>query len=168
MHIISITFKLSKSDFINGNDVLYFCTNPRKVINILFLILFISLSGINIYFGIILKDNISLGIGITLILLPILVEIMRRFRNVRFYNKSKVCSEEINYTFDDEKIKRRSESYYTEYKVSSINKVINSKNWIFLFLNNGQQNLIPKKAFEETDLNILKEIFDQNKVKNNL
>lgn len=168
MDTLLTSFKLSKSEFLNGNNVLYFCINPRKTLNLITLFFIIILSIANIYFGITSNDNIALLVGIILLLLPFFIIILHNWKNNRFYKSSKVCSEEISYIFNKEKISRNSESYSGEYKVSSLNKVIKTKNWIFLFLNTGQINLLPKRNFSENDLIFLKEIFDENKVKNNL
>jgi hypothetical protein len=86
----------------------------------------------------------------------------------RGYLKNKRISESIEYTFEENRLIIRGESFNSELSWDKINKVTLTKNWLLIWQTKISANAIPRKDISESDLANLKIILASNRVKNNL
>ena len=78
------------------------------------------------------------------------------------------AKENIEYEFQDTHFIIRGESFNANFSWDKVQKVTETKNWLFIWFNSQAANPIPKEAIWEGELMKLKEILNANKVKNNL
>ena len=96
---------------------------------------------------------------------PILVYIYAR----KNYNTNKRISESISYTFDKDTIQITGESFDSKFTWDKIYRVTESKNWILIWQNPQVANVVPKRDFQEEELQAFKNMVSlHSKVKNKL
>lgn len=74
----------------------------------------------------------------------------------------------LHYYFDDEFYRGTGDDFKLETRINSFLKVVSTKKWLFLYTNREIASLIKKNDIPTEKLPILKQIFDENGVENNL
>lgn len=74
------------------------------------------------------------------------------------FTSSQRLKEKISYEFDPEKIKISGESFHSEMDWPQTHKIVELKDWILIYHNALIANVIPKRAFNDKDLNNFKEL----------
>ena len=164
MDKIILTTKLSLEDYIKINyHLLYRKWAVRFMTGIGF---FMVLSLLFTFDSYIEFPWLQLLLGLFFIIgQPILVYIYAR----KNYNTNKRISESISYTFDKDTIQITGESFDSKFTWDKIYRVTESKNWILIWQNPQVANVVPKRDFQEEELQAFKNMVSlHSKVKNKL
>lgn len=84
-----------------------------------------------------------------------------------FYSNKKI-QENISYTFTNEKMYVKGETFEAEVIWNTVYKVKENKNWFLIFQSAQIMNMIPKKYFTENQISELRNIIKDNNVKSKL
>lgn len=84
-----------------------------------------------------------------------------------FYSNP-TLQESITYNFSSDKIQIFGETFESEFSWSTINRIIETKNWFTIYQSSNIANLIPKKNFTQQQIIELRNIITQNNVKSRL
>ena len=105
--------------------------------------------------------NILTGIAFAF-LLPLSVI----FHTKKLYRTDKRYKESVDWTISENKLKRKSNSFETEFNWTSILNIKKFNNWIIItYKDNVAPNAIPKKSFKtDYDYELFWEYADKNKV----
>jgi len=150
-----ITFR----DFLNFNIKNSF---PRIIIFSLILLLFFGLN----YFS--SEDDAqeiskSALIWFPAIILFIIVRSYFRLKNT-FYSNTKI-QEEIIYTFTDEKVQTKGETFEGDFTWNTVFKVKELKDWFLIYQSAQTMNMIQKAKMEKDQISELRKIIAENGVK---
>lgn len=85
-----------------------------------------------------------------------------------YFNDSRI-TETITYTFDNEIVESKGESFDSSFTWDKVYMVAETKSWILLYPSRYIAYVIPKSKISKEDLNILKSIIESHKkIKNKL
>jgi hypothetical protein len=162
-----IESKLSEKDFINLSFVLSYGTISMRIITGLFFLLFLF-GLISVIFFPVSPVN-SGGEQVLLYAAFLFIRpIMTYFTAKKNYKANQRSSELIVYNFDTDYLSIKGESFNSEFSWDKINKVTQTKNWVFIWQTKAFANAIPKHDIWEEQIDELKEILKKHQVKNNL
>lgn len=153
--ITHITFR----DFLNFNIKNSF---PRIIIFSLILLLFL---GLNFFSS---EDNAqeiskSALIWFPAIILFIIVRSYFRLKNA-FYSNTKI-QEEIIYTFTEEKVQTKGETFEGDFTWNTVFKVKELKDWFLIYQSAQTMNMIQKAKMDKDQIRELRKIITENGVK---
>lgn len=150
-----ITFK----DFLNFNIK---NSMPRIIIFSLIILLFLGLNFYNTE-----KDtqNIlqSASIWFAAVFVFIIIRSYFRLKNA-FYSNKKI-QEEITYTFTDEKVNTKGETFDGDFLWETVYRIKENKNWFLIYQSKTTMNMIPKKYFSDNQISELRSLIEKNNVK---
>ena len=153
-----ITFK----DFLNFN-----LKNSLSRIIIFSLIIFLFF-GLNFYNA--ENDTREIFKSATLwfaaIIVFIIVRSYFRLKNA-FYSNMKI-QEEITYTFTDEKVHTKGETFEGDFTWNTVFKVKETEDWFLIYQSKLTMNMVPKKDFSDSQISELRSIIKNNKVNSKL
>ena len=86
----------------------------------------------------------------------------------RNFKANRRISEIVQYTFDEQNLTIKGESFNSQYSWDKIHKVSQTKNWLLIWQNRQVANPIPKRDVWDGEMQDLKEILMRHNVKNNL
>jgi len=150
-----ITFR----DFLNFNIKTSF---PRIIIFSLILLLFLGLNFFN-------NENDSQEIfkfaviWFPAIILFIIVRSYFRLKNA-FYSNKKI-QEEIIYTFTDEKVQTKGETFEGDFTWNTVFKVKELKDWFLIYQSKQTMNMLQKAKMDKEQISELRKIITENGVK---
>lgn len=81
-----------------------------------------------------------------------------------FYSNKKIQENNL-YTFNEDNIQIKGESFETEFTWKSIYKVKELKNWFLIYQSINVMNIVPKKNFSKEQIHELRQIILRNDVK---
>ena len=150
-----ITFR----DFLNFNIKNSFL---RIIIFSLILLLFL---GLNFFSGEDDAQEISKSalIWFPAIILFIIVRSYFRLKNA-FYSNTKI-QEEIIYTFTDEKVQTKGETFEGDFTWNTVFKVKELKDWFLIYQSAQTMNMIQKAKMEKDQISELRKIITENGAK---
>ena len=159
-----IKSKLVEKDFINVNFMLLWDRNLIKafagIVGVMFVI---SVFGI-----LFVKELSDMSIPWGLFIFPVVVIGVTYFNAKRTFAANSRIAETIEYGFTNEKFTVTGESFNANFAWGKLRKVTKSKKWILVWQSPQSANPIPLQSFDQLQLDELKEILENNKVKNNL
>ena len=106
------------------------------------------------------KMTFQFVIGIILIFLTPYKVFATTKRN---FNSNQRLQEEIEYEFTNEKMKIKGESFNSEFDWYNTNKIEELNNWFLIYQSSTTGNLIPKKNLSKTEIEQLRNIFNEQK-----
>jgi len=153
-----ITFK----DFLNFN-----LKNSLSRIIIFSLIIFLFF-GLNFYNAENDTKEIfkSATIWFAAIIVFIIVRSYFRLKNA-FYSNKKI-QEIITYTFTDERVHTKGETFDGDFTWNTVFKVKETKDWFLIYQSKTTMNMIPKKNFNSNQISEFRKIIVKKEVKSNL
>ncbi len=158
-----IKTKLSQEDYIRGNFVLLY----SKISVLIFTGIIVLVLLAMILAAIILPD-----FSITQIMFPLLMLIafpMATFFSAkRNYSANPMTGETIEYRFERDYFSVKGETFDSQIPWNRIHKVTLKKNWLLVWQNFQNANPIPRKDISQTDLALIRQILNDQNVKNNL
>ncbi|HTB52414.1 MAG TPA: YcxB family protein [Ferruginibacter sp.] len=159
-----IESKLSERDFINATFVLLYSKRYIKITIAVFVLIFlVNIAGL--IFNPVSSSYWQLFVLVgVLFVRPIIIYINVK----RSFASNKRSGELVIYTFGNDYLSIKGESFSTELSWDKIYKVTQSKNWVFIWQNKGFANILSKQDIWEEQIDQLKVILQHHKVKNTL
>lgn len=105
----------------------------------------------------------SASLWFAAIIVFVIVRSYFRLRNT-FYSNKKI-QEEIIYTFTDEKVQTKGETFDGDFTWNTVFKVRETKDWFLIYQSKLTMNMVPKKFFSTSQIFELRKIIDHNGVK---
>ncbi|MBW3523220.1 YcxB family protein [Chryseobacterium sp. NKUCC03_KSP] len=150
-----ITFK----DFLNFNIKNSF---PRIIIFSLIILAIFGLNFSNAEYN--TKEIFkSASIWFAAVFIFIIIRSYFRLKNA-FYSNKKI-QEEIIYTFTDEKVQTKGETFDGDFTWNTVHRVKETKDWFLVYQSKTTMNMIPKKYFSPSEIIELRNIIEKNNVK---
>ncbi|MFC0427103.1 YcxB family protein [Chryseobacterium scophthalmum] len=150
-----ITFK----DFLNFNIKNSF---PRIIIFSLIILAIFGLNFSNAEYN--TKEIFkSASIWFAAVFVFIIIRSYFRLKNA-FYSNKKI-QEEIIYTFTDEKVQTKGETFDGDFTWNTVHRVKETKDWFLVYQSKTTMNMIPKKYFSPSEIIELRNIIEKNNVK---
>ena len=150
-----ITFK----DFLNFNIKNSF---PRIIIFSLIILAIFGLNFSNAEYN--TKEIFkSASIWFAAVFIFIIIRTYFRLKNA-FYSNKKI-QEEIIYTFTDEKVQTKGETFDGDFTWNTVHRVKETKDWFLVYQSKTTMNMIPKKYFSPSEIIELRNIIEKNNVK---
>jgi hypothetical protein len=150
-----ITFK----DFLNFNIKNSF---PRIIIFSLIILAIFGLNFSNAEYN--TKEIFkSASIWFAAVFVFIIIRTYFRLKNA-FYSNKKI-QEEIIYTFTDEKVQTKGETFDGDFTWNTVHRVKETKDWFLVYQSKTTMNMIPKKYFSPSEIIELRNIIEKNNVK---
>lgn len=163
MNFVEFKYQFTEKEFIKAALYLRFKNIKFRI----FCILLLILSILNIAFNYYLNQPLNIVDFWQLLLFPLFI-IFIIFESKKVFRSSERNSSVIYNSYDDEFYKTSGKDFKTEIKISSIFKVKKTKHWIYIYTLKGYAQFLKTKDISHENQIILKKIFDENKVKNNL
>lgn len=150
-----ITFK----DFLNFNIK---NSLPRIIIFSLIILMFLVL---NLYNTENDTQNIlqSASIWFAAVFVFIIIRSYFRLKNA-FYSNKKI-QEEITYTFTDENIQTKGETFEGDFAWNTVYKIKETKDWLLIYQSKTTMNMVPKKCFSDSQISELRNMIKKSNVK---
>lgn len=150
-----ITFK----DFLNFNIKNSF---PRIII---FSLIILAIFGLNFSNAEYNTNEIfkSASIWFAAVFVFIIIRSYFRLKNA-FYSNKKI-QEEIIYTFTDEKVQTKGETFDGDFTWNTVHRVKETKDWFLIYQSKTTMNMVPKKYFPQSEIIELRNIIEKNNVK---
>lgn len=150
-----ITFK----DFLNFNIKNSF---PRIIIFSLIILAIFGLNFSNAEYN--TKEIFkSASIWFAAVFIFIIIRTYFRLKNA-FYSNKKI-QEEIIYTFTDEKVQTKGETFDGDFTWNTVHRVKETKDWFLIYQSKTTMNMVPKKYFSPSEIIELRNIIEKNNVK---
>lgn len=150
-----ITFK----DFLNFNIK---NSLPRIIIFSLIILMFLVL---NLYNTENDTQNIlqSASIWFAAVFVFIIIRSYFRLKNA-FYSNKKI-QEEITYTFTDENIQTKGETFEGDFAWNTVYKIKETKDWLLIYQSKTTMNMVSKKYFSDSQISELRNMIKKSNVK---
>ena len=160
---MTVNTKLTKKDFINASLTVMFSRPFLRY----FLVIIFLIALINTVAGISKGANPLSGFLPPLIIL-VLYSSFVYFSVGKAYLKNIRASENMEYSFDENNLTIKGESFKSELSWDKIPKVTQTKNWLLIWQGGQIANAIPKRDIPDGLPAELKTILAKKGVKNNL
>ncbi|UFH31494.1 YcxB family protein [Chryseobacterium sp. C-71] len=105
----------------------------------------------------------SAALWFAAIIFFIIVRSYFRLKNA-FYSNKKI-QEEIIYTFTDEKVQTKGETFEGDFTWNTVFKVKETKNWFLIYQSKLTMNMVPKKDFSDRQISELRNMIKNAGVK---
>lgn len=105
----------------------------------------------------------SASIWFAAVFIFIIIRSYFRLKNA-FYSNKKI-QEEIIYTFTDEKVQTKGETFDGDFTWNTVHRVKETKDWFLVYQSKTTMNMIPKKYFSPSEIIELRNIIEKNNVK---
>jgi len=150
-----ITFK----EFLNFNIK---SSLPRIIIFSFIILIFLVL---NLYNTENDTQNIlqSASIWFAAVFVFIIIRSYFRLKNAFFSNKK--IQEEIVYTFTDEKVQTKGETFEGDFAWNTVYKIKETKDWLLIYQSKTTMNMVPKKYFSDSQISELRNMIKKSNVK---
>ena len=157
--MITIKTHITFKDFLNFN-----LKNSLSRIIIFSLIIFLFF-GLNFYNTENETQEIfkSAALWFIAIIVFIIVRSYFRLKNA-FYSNAKI-QEEIIYTFTDEKVHTKGETFEGDFTWNTVFKVKETADWLLIYQSKLTMNMVPKKDFSGSQITELRRMMKKNGVK---
>ena len=150
-----ITFK----EFLNFNIK---SSLPRIIIFSFIILIFLVL---NLYNTENDTQNIlqSASVWFAAVFVFIIIRSYFRLKNAFFSNKK--IQEEIIYTFTDEKVQTKGETFEGDFAWNTVYKIKETKDWLLIYQSKTTMNMVPKKYFSDSQISELRNMIKKSNVK---
>ncbi|AZA60946.1 YcxB family protein [Chryseobacterium indoltheticum] len=150
-----ITFK----EFLNFNIK---SSLPRIIIFSFIILIFLVL---NLYNTENDTQNIlqSASVWFAAVFVFIIIRSYFRLKNAFFSNKK--IQEEIIYTFTEEKVQTKGETFEGDFVWNTVYKIKETKDWLLIYQSKTTMNMVPKKYFSDSQISELRNMIKKSNVK---
>jgi len=150
-----ITFK----EFLNFNIK---SSLPRIIIFSFIILIFLVL---NLYNTENDTQNIlqSASVWFAAVFVFIIIRSYFRLKNAFFSNKK--IQEEIIYTFTEEKVQTKGETFEGDFAWNTVYKIKETKDWLLIYQSKTTMNMVPKKYFSDSQISELRNMIKKSNVK---
>ncbi|REC55666.1 hypothetical protein DRF62_05650 [Chryseobacterium piscium] len=105
----------------------------------------------------------SASIWFAAVFVFIIIRSYFRLKNA-FYSNKKI-QEEIVYTFTDEKVQTKGETFDGDFTWNTIYKIKETKDWLLIYQSKMTMNMVPKKYFSDSQISELRNMIKKSNVK---
>lgn len=156
---MTVKTHITLKDFLNFNIK---NSLPRIIIFSFIILIFLVL---NLYNTENDTQNIlqSASIWFAAVFVFIIIRSYFRLKNA-FYSNKKI-QEEIVYTFTDEKVQTKGETFEGDFAWNTVYKIKETKDWLLIYQSKTTMNMVPKKYFSQSEIIELRKIIGKNNVK---
>ncbi len=156
---MTVKTHITLKDFLNFNIK---NSLPRIIIFSFIILIFLVL---NLYNTENDTQNIlqSASIWFAAVFVFIIIRSYFRLKNA-FYSNKKI-QEEIVYTFTDEKVQTKGETFEGDFAWNTVYKIKETKEWLLIYQSKTTMNMVPKKYFSQSEIIELRKIIGKNNVK---
>ncbi|WP_404986901.1 YcxB family protein [Chryseobacterium sp. M5] len=105
----------------------------------------------------------SASIWFAAVFIFIIIRSYFRLKNA-FYSNKKI-QEEIVYTFTDEKVQTKGQTFDGDFIWNTVHRVKETKDWFLIYQSKTTMNMVPKKYFSPSEIIELRNIIEKNNVK---
>lgn len=156
---MTVKTHITLKDFLNFNIK---NSLPRIIIFSFIILIFLVL---NLYNTENDTQNIlqSASIWFAAVFVFIIIRSYFRLKNA-FYSNKKI-QEEIVYTFTDEKVQTKGETFEGDFAWNTVYKIKETKEWLLIYQSKTTMNMVPKKYFSQSEIIELRKIIEKNNVK---
>lgn len=160
--MITVKTYITFRDFLNFNIK---NSLPRMVIFSLIILVFFTLNLYNSE-----SDTKELLRSASLWFAVVFVFLIVRgyFRLKKAFYSNKKIQEEIVYTFTDDKIHTKGETFDGDFTWEKVYRIKENKDWFLIYQSKTTMNMIPKKYFIKNQVTELRNLIRKNNVKANL
>lgn len=138
---------------------------PRIVIFILIVTILLCL---NFYNADQYTQEMLRSASIWFLLFFAFIVIRSYFKLKKVFTSNKTIQEEIIYTFTDDKIETKGETFDVNFSWDKVFLVKENKEWFLIYQSNTIMNMIPKKFFSSQEIFELRKIIRNKKIKTKL
>ncbi|MFL9833496.1 YcxB family protein [Chryseobacterium terrae] len=157
--MITVKTHIIFRDFLNFNIK---NSLPRIIIFSFIILLFL---GLNFYNTENDTQNILKSASIWFAAAFVFIIIRSYFRLKNAFYSNKKIQEEIIYTFDDEKVQTKGETFEGDFAWNTVYRIKETKDWLLIYQSKTTMNMIPKKNFTQNQIVELRNIIEKNNVK---
>lgn len=156
---MTVKTHITLKDFLNFNIK---NSLPRIIIFSFIILIFLVL---NLYNTENDTQNIlqSASIWFAAVFVFIIIRSYFRLKNA-FYSNKKI-QEEIVYTFTDEKVQTKGETFDGDFTWNTIYKIKETKDWLLIYQSKMTMNMVPKKYFSDSQISELRNMIKKSNVK---
>jgi len=160
---MTLKTKLTEEDFIKANLVLLYSKAPM-ILSTILILFFLALTIISA----VVYSKVSIFLIILLPIMLIAMPIMNYFSAKRGYASDSRIGETIEYQFDSENLSMKGETFDEQLPLKEIYRVTKTKHFLLIWQNRQMANPIPERFISDIEIEELKNILSNKKVKNNL
>lgn len=161
--MITITARLSKSDFVKASLLLAY-RKPTYIISTLLVLIVLI---IDVTLSMLTRGGITPAI-IPLVVILLVLPTLVAFSAVRLYRSNELYKDTFRYDFTADYFLITTSKSEGKLSLSALPKVVKAGGWLFVYQNTVSANVIPLRAFSGEQLQQLKSLLKENNVKNNL
>lgn len=156
---MTVKTHITLKDFLNFNIK---NSLPRIIIFSFIILIFLVL---NLYNTENDTQNIlqSASIWFAAVFVFIIIRSYFRLKNA-FYSNKKI-QEEIVYTFTDEKVQTKGETFEGDFAWNTVYKIKETKEWLLIYQSKTTMNMVPKKYFSDSQISELRNMIKKSNVK---
>lgn len=156
---MTIKTQITFSDFLNFNLK---NSLPRIIIFSFIILLFF---GLNFYNAELDTKEILKYAAIWFLLIVMFMVVRSYFRLKNAFYTNKKIQEEIIYTFTDEQVYIKGETFDDEFSWCAVYRVRENKDWFLIYQSKTTMNMVPKKYFTPNQISELRSMIKNNGVK---
>lgn len=108
----------------------------------------------------------SASVWLTVFFVFIIIRSYFRLNSV--FHSNKKIQENISYTFTEENIQNKGETFEGDFTWKTVHKVKENKDWFLIYQSAHVMNMVPKKYFTKDQILELRNIIKNNNVKSKL
>jgi len=150
---------------ITFKDFLHFNVKNSFSRNIIFSIILLLFLGLNFYNAENDTQEIFKSAAIWFAALVVFIFVRTYFRLKNAFYSNKKIQEEIIYTFTDDKVQTKGETFEGDFTWNTVFKVRELKDWFLIYQSAQTMNMIQKSKMEKNQISELRKIITKNGVK---
>lgn len=156
---MTVKTHITLKDFLNFNIKNSF---PRIII---FSLIILAIFGLNFSNAEYNTKEIFKSASIWFAVVFVFIIIRSYFRLKNAFHSNKKIQEEIVYTFTEEKVQTKGETFDGDFTWNTVHRVKETKDWFLVYQSKTTMNMIPKKYFSQSEIIELRNIIEKNNVK---
>ncbi|MEG1591564.1 YcxB family protein [Chryseobacterium sp.] len=156
---MTVKTHITLKDFLNFNVKNSF---PRIII---FSLIILAIFGLNFSNAEYNTQEIFKSASIWFAVVFVFIIVRSYFRLKNAFHSNKKIQEEIVYTFTEEKVQTKGETFDGDFTWNTVHRVKESKDWFLIYQSKTTMNMVPKKYFSQSEMIELRNIIKKNNVK---
>lgn len=156
---MTVKTHITLKDFLNFNIKNSF---PRIII---FSLIILAIFGLNFSNAEYNTKEIFKSASIWFAAVFVFLVIRSYFRLKNAFHSNKKIQEEIVYTFTDEKVQTKGETFEGDFAWNTVYKIKETKDWLLIYQSKTTMNMVPKKYFSDSQISELRNMIKKSNVK---
>lgn len=156
---MTVKTHITLQDFLNFN---FKNSLPRMIIFSMIILVFFVL---NFYNSSQESEGVLKQASIWFAVVFVFMIVRGYFRLKNAFLSNQRIQEEITYTFTDEKVFAKGETFESDFLWNAVYRVKENKDWFLIYQSKTTMNMIPKKYFSENEIVDLRKMIEKSGVK---